>query len=342
MPQDRRKRCFVISPIGEEGSPEREHADEVFDFLIKPALDACEIDAFRSDHLHEPGKISDQMFQAILREDMCIAVLTGYNPNVFYELAIAQAAARPTVILIEKGHPLPFDIQDLRCVQYDLRLRSYAQKTHINPLIAHVRAIEQAQWTSPPLFGVEPPLGGSRGRSPEPRYSARSVERGTAEEWLKLVAAARETVNVVGTSLGIIRSGKGFSQMVVEKAQEGCQVKMLYMEKTNPLLRELIQDTPLERRFDPKVRDIDNTKAHLAELARRSPNIQVRTIRHGCPFSTATFTETTAMVIPHFYTENLRYSPLWEAEAGSHLYTLVRQDFEALWDTNQSQAGESA
>ena len=33
-----RRRCFVISPIGPEGSPVREHADDVDDFIIKPAL----------------------------------------------------------------------------------------------------------------------------------------------------------------------------------------------------------------------------------------------------------------------------------------------------------------
>ncbi len=43
------------------------------------------------------------MFKSILHGDLCVAVLTGYNPNVFYELAIAQAAACPTIILIEKG-----------------------------------------------------------------------------------------------------------------------------------------------------------------------------------------------------------------------------------------------
>ena len=56
-------------------------------------MDDCGITPYRSDHLHEPGKISEQMFRAILQDDMAVAVLTGYNPNVFYELAVAQCAA---------------------------------------------------------------------------------------------------------------------------------------------------------------------------------------------------------------------------------------------------------
>jgi len=107
MTAERKRRCFVISPIGPEGSPVREHADDVFEFIIRPALEACQIEAFRSDHLREPGKISDQMFRAILTDDLCVAVLTGNNPNVYYELAVAQSAARPVIILLERASRCP-------------------------------------------------------------------------------------------------------------------------------------------------------------------------------------------------------------------------------------------
>ena len=32
------RKCFVISPIGEEGSKIRQHADDVYEFIIEPAL----------------------------------------------------------------------------------------------------------------------------------------------------------------------------------------------------------------------------------------------------------------------------------------------------------------
>ncbi len=67
----------------------------------------------------ESGTITDQMFREIVNADVCVALLTGFNPNVFYELAVAQAAARPLVILIEKGQSLPFDVKDLRCIEYE-------------------------------------------------------------------------------------------------------------------------------------------------------------------------------------------------------------------------------
>src|SRR5690242_1453064 len=112
------KRCFVISPIGAQGSPTRQHADDVFDYVIKPAAAECCIQANRSDHLHEPGRISEQMFREIVGSNCCICVLTGRNPNVYYELAVAQMVGTPVIILIEKEEELPFDIRDLRCVRY--------------------------------------------------------------------------------------------------------------------------------------------------------------------------------------------------------------------------------
>ena len=68
-------KCFVISPIGDEGSPIRTHADEVFTFIIEPALQQFDIEPVRSDQMTEPGKISDQMYRAIFEFDLCIAVL---------------------------------------------------------------------------------------------------------------------------------------------------------------------------------------------------------------------------------------------------------------------------
>jgi len=147
------KRCFIISPIGQEDSPIREHADYVFYFIIKPALDEHGIDAIRSDHLPEPGKISDQMFREILNDDLCIAVVTGHNPNVFYELAIAQSAARPFILLMEKGGILPFDIHDLRCVYYELKPRTLFERVYAKQLSDHVKSLDAMNWRVPSPLG---------------------------------------------------------------------------------------------------------------------------------------------------------------------------------------------
>lgn len=145
-------KCFVISPIGEDNSSIRTHADEVFEHILKPALSHFDIEPVRSDRMAEPGRISDQMYRAIFQYDLCVAVLTFANPNVYYELALAQSTSRPVIILIEKGETLPFDVKDFRTLTYDLSISSYKQGTYINRLIGMLNELKQSGWIGDDVF----------------------------------------------------------------------------------------------------------------------------------------------------------------------------------------------
>jgi hypothetical protein len=151
-----RPRAFVISPIGLEGSPERQHADDVFEFIIEPALKDAGVEAYRADHTSKSGRITQQMVSSIMSEDFCIAVLTGHNPNVFYELAIAQCAARPVILLMQKGGTIPFDIHDLRVIHYDLSPRALRDGVYTKQIVeqignmkSHARQVPFAPELSP-------------------------------------------------------------------------------------------------------------------------------------------------------------------------------------------------
>ncbi len=149
----KRRRCFVISPIGEEGSPVRAHADDVMQFIIEPALAKHGIKPVRSDQMAESGTITEQMFREIVSADVCVVVLTGFNPNVFYELAVAQSAARPVVLLIEKGLALPFDVKDLRCIQYEMvPISRLVKGAFADRVVEMLEEIEKAGWKAPSLF----------------------------------------------------------------------------------------------------------------------------------------------------------------------------------------------
>lgn len=137
------KRCFVISPIGEEGSPTRKHSDDVLEVIVKPAMATCGVTALRADELREPGRITDQMFREILSADFCIALLTGQNPNVFYELAVAQSAGKPVIVLAEKKEQLPFDVKDLRCLKYDFDPRNVIDKVYEKQLVEYVGELKR-------------------------------------------------------------------------------------------------------------------------------------------------------------------------------------------------------
>lgn len=113
------KECFVICPIGSEGSEERERADKLMEHIIEEALRGYDYTPVRADQITEPGSITNQVIQKTVESDLLIADLTSHNPNVFYELAIRHAAARPYIQLIDSSESIPFDIADLRTIKYD-------------------------------------------------------------------------------------------------------------------------------------------------------------------------------------------------------------------------------
>jgi hypothetical protein len=114
-----KKSCFVIAPLGEDGSAVRERSDKVFRHVIQPVVEECGYSPLRSDIEPTPGMIGQQIINHLLNDDLVIADLTGQNANVFYELAIRHMANKPIVQIIEKGEGLPFDITQSRTIFLD-------------------------------------------------------------------------------------------------------------------------------------------------------------------------------------------------------------------------------
>lgn len=105
-------RAFVVTRLGEEGSPERERADSVLDFVIAPAAGAVGLEIDRADLDARPGPITPRIVSGLLAARAIVCDLTGRNPNVYYELGLAHALNLPVVLLIDSHADLPFDIKD--------------------------------------------------------------------------------------------------------------------------------------------------------------------------------------------------------------------------------------
>lgn len=118
--KNEKKICFVISPIGEEGSETRERSDQVLKHIITGPVEQLNYDVIRADKISEPGIITTQIIGHIVDADLVIADLTDKNPNVFYELAIRHAIRKPLVQMIKKGEIIPFDVAATRIIQFDL------------------------------------------------------------------------------------------------------------------------------------------------------------------------------------------------------------------------------
>lgn len=115
-----KKVCFVISPIGEEGSETRERSDQVLKHVITAPIEQLGYEVIRADKISEPGIITTQIIEHIVDSELVIADLTEKNPNVFYELAVRHAIRKPLIQLIKKGEIIPFDVAATRIIQFDL------------------------------------------------------------------------------------------------------------------------------------------------------------------------------------------------------------------------------
>lgn len=141
MSQEDNKICFVIAPIGDEGSEERRRSDQVLNHIIAPAAKECDYEAIRADKISEPGIITSQIIQHLVEDPLVIADLTGRNPNVFYELAIRHAIRKPVVQIIQAGESIPFDVAATRTIQVNHRDLDSVAKCK-NELISQIHSAE--------------------------------------------------------------------------------------------------------------------------------------------------------------------------------------------------------
>lgn len=111
--------CFYITPIGVDGSDERQHSDLFLSSIVEPALQQFNLKVIRADAIDKPGMITRQVIEHILRARLVIADLSFHNPNVFYELALRHATRLPVVQIVRVGDSIPFDVGQMRTVRID-------------------------------------------------------------------------------------------------------------------------------------------------------------------------------------------------------------------------------
>jgi|GEM_PF-3777552 len=119
MAIDFERECFFIAPIGKEGSAIRSRSDGVRDLIVKEAANAHDLETRRADDVDEPGQITAQIIQHCLKARICVADLTGGNPNVYYELSVRDGAQLPVVLIAEVDTDLPFDVSQSRVIFFD-------------------------------------------------------------------------------------------------------------------------------------------------------------------------------------------------------------------------------
>jgi hypothetical protein len=104
--------CFIIMPFGD-------WFDYYYETIYVPAIDASGLEPRRADDLYRPSAIVHDIWALTQRAKIILADLSGKNPNVFYELGLAHAVAKPAILVTESIEDVPFDLRSLRVLVYD-------------------------------------------------------------------------------------------------------------------------------------------------------------------------------------------------------------------------------
>ncbi len=115
---------FVAMPFGQKKAQGKSYNidfDLIYNNAIKPAAEELGLNIIRADEESDSGIIHALMIERLICTDIVIVDITNENPNVYYELGIRHCA-RPysTILIYDKKTKIPFDIQPLRAIPYEL------------------------------------------------------------------------------------------------------------------------------------------------------------------------------------------------------------------------------
>lgn len=111
--------CFVLMPFAKE-------FDLVYDTIVD-ALKGLMI-CSRADDLRLGAHILERVLRGIATAELIIADLTGRNPNVFYELALAHTRTKDVLLLTQNMEDVPFDLRPLFCHEYKVTAKTQIDK----------------------------------------------------------------------------------------------------------------------------------------------------------------------------------------------------------------------
>ena len=157
----KKKTCFVVGPIGDDGTAERNHADWLLHGIIEPVFPVfnehfTEYSVVRADKIATPGTIDSQVINLLLEAELAIADMSFQNPNAFYEMGIRHLKALPVIHMFLEGQAIPFDVKPYRAIPFTFANPKDVEK-------AKKQLIEVVSEVIKPGFEVENPVTRARG-----------------------------------------------------------------------------------------------------------------------------------------------------------------------------------
>jgi hypothetical protein len=165
------KTCFVVGPIGDDGTATRGHADWLLEAIIAPvfAEHFKDFDVIRSDKIAQPGMIDSQVINHLLDAALVIADMSFLNANAFYEIGLRHMERKPIIHVFRAGEVIPFDVKPYRAIQFSLE--------HPKHLSEAQKQLKQAiDAVLAPGYQVENPVTRARGYAELSRHAMPGTE----------------------------------------------------------------------------------------------------------------------------------------------------------------------
>lgn len=103
---------FVIMPYGEEWS-------DTLNAQIKKIGAALNMTINRADEVYGIKPVINDIVKSIQNAGVILSVMTGGNRNVNYELGLAHAWKKPSIMVTRSKEDIPIDYQHLRVIYYN-------------------------------------------------------------------------------------------------------------------------------------------------------------------------------------------------------------------------------
>ncbi len=166
--------CFVIMPFGkkEVGGKEVDF-NFIYKEIFEPAIERAttpekgNLLPARTDMDAFSGSIDQDMFEYIMYSRLAFADISGFNPNVFYEIGARHSAQESgTVIFRQTGHAIPFDINSIKIFEYDYESDEgvEASRDFITTVLSNT--LKRNRLDSPVRLALRAQWSGSSGSSP--------------------------------------------------------------------------------------------------------------------------------------------------------------------------------
>jgi hypothetical protein len=105
---------FVVMPFSQPWS------DDVFSKMFKPGIKDAGFAVCRDDSIVRVGDLSTNVWLSITQAGLIVAEVSVPNPNVYYEIGLADALGKPVFLFKQENVTLPADFGGVHYYNYDL------------------------------------------------------------------------------------------------------------------------------------------------------------------------------------------------------------------------------